>query len=106
MQMLWRGVQLQMQERTQSSGKRTPVPSRPETTKEDGNRRIDQKETSKLKRIAERQEANLKRMNKLKTDESKSQADSDVSAEDDTYSSNNEYVPVSVKTKPKPDRQS
>src|SRR6218665_3306023 len=67
---------------------------------------IDQKETSKLKRIAERQEANLKRMNKLKTDESKSQADSDVSAEDDTYSSNNEYVPVSVKTKPKPDRQS
>src|SRR6218665_3266569 len=47
---------------------------------------IDQKETSKLKRKAERQEANLKRMKKLKTDESKSQADSDVhvGGEDDT----------------------
>jgi len=48
---------------------------------------IDQKETSKLKRKAERQEANLKRMKKLKTDESKSQADSDVhvGGEDDTH---------------------
>src|SRR6218665_4227397 len=41
---------------------------------------IDQKETSKLKREAERQAANLKRMKKLKTDESKSQADSDIIA--------------------------
>src|SRR6218665_1646400 len=66
---------------------------------------IDQKERSKLKRKAERQEANLKRMKKLNTDESKSQADSDVSAKYDTHSSNDEYVPEPVKTKPEPDRQ-
>ena len=45
-------------------------------------------------------------MKKLKTDENKSQADSDVSAEDDTHSSNDEYVPEPVKAKPKSDRQS
>src|SRR6218665_927414 len=44
-------------------------------------------------------------MKKLNTDESKSEADSDVSAEYDTHSSNDEYVPEPVKTKPKPDRQ-
>src|SRR6218665_2401891 len=44
-------------------------------------------------------------MKKLNTDESKSQADSDVSAKYDTHSSNDEYVPEPVKTKPEPDRQ-
>ena len=48
---------------------------------------IDQKKTSKLKRKAERREANLKRMKKLKTNENKSQTDSNVNAEDDTHSS-------------------
>src|SRR6218665_1049049 len=67
---------------------------------------IDQKKTSKLKRKGERQEANLKRIKKLKTDERKSQADSNVNAEDDTHSSNNEYVSEPVKTKPNPDRRS
>jgi len=74
---------------------------------------IDQEETSKLKRKAERQKANLKRMRKRKTDgdASKSQADSCESTEYDTDSSDSatvdEYIldPESVKTKPKPDRQ-
>jgi hypothetical protein len=48
---------------------------------------IDQDETSKLKRKAERVQANLKRMKKQKTDESKGQADSAKSDEDDTDSS-------------------
>jgi hypothetical protein len=69
---------------------------------------IDKEETSKLKRKAERQQANLKRMKKQKTDQSQSKADS---SEDDTDSSDSstvdEYIPESVKrqkTKPKSDR--
>jgi len=72
----------------------------------------DQKETSKLKRKAEREEANLKRMKTQKTDESTSQAYSAKSAEDDTDSDTDtdsatvdEYIPESVKTTPKPERQ-
>ena len=48
---------------------------------------IDQEETSKLKRKAEREQANLKRMKKQKTDETKNQPDSAKSADDDTDSS-------------------
>jgi len=64
---------------------------------------IDQEETSKLKRIAEREEANLKRMKKQKTDESTSQGYSAKSAEDNTDSDIDidcaivdEYIPESV----------
>ena len=61
-----------------------------------------------MKRKTEREQANLKRMKKQKTDESKSQADSAKSAEDDTdlpdSATVDEYIPESVKTKPKPDR--
>jgi len=58
---------------------------------------IDQEATSKLKRKAERKQANLERMKKQKTDGSKCQADSTKRAEDDTDSSDNdtvdEYIP-------------
>ena len=74
---------------------------------------IDQEETLKLKRRAEIQEANLKRMKKQKTDgdATKGQADYAESTEYDTDSSDSvtvdEYIrdPESVMTKPKPDRQ-
>jgi len=66
----------------------------------------------KLKRKAEREEANLKRMKKQKTDESTSQAYSAKSAEDNTDSdididcaTVDEYIPESVKTTPKPERR-
>lgn len=70
---------------------------------------IDREETSKLKRKAEREEANLKLMKKQKTNES-IQAFSAKSAEDNTDSDTDtdtvdEYLPESVKTTPKPDRQ-
>jgi len=72
---------------------------------------IDQEEMSKLKRIAEREEANLKRMKKQKTDESTSQGYSAKSAENNTDSdidtdgaTVDEYIPESVKTTPKPER--
>ena len=68
---------------------------------------VDHKETSKLKRKAEGEEAKRRKMRK--TDESKSQADSSESAEDDTDSSDSATVdvcfPESVKTKPKPERE-
>jgi len=64
---------------------------------------IDQEEMSKLKRKAEREEANLKRMKNQKTHESTSQAYSAKSAEDNTYSdididcaTVDEYIPESV----------
>ena len=70
---------------------------------------IDQEEASTLKRKAEREEANLKRMKKQNTNESKGQANSAKSAKDDTDLSDSavvdEYIPESVKTKPKKDRQ-
>lgn len=70
---------------------------------------IDREETSKLKRKAEREEANLKLMKKQKTNES-IQAFSAKSSEDNTDSDTDtdtvdEYLPESVKTTPKPDRQ-
>jgi len=66
---------------------------------------IDQEETSKLKRKAEKKEANLKWVKKQKTDESTSQAYSAKSAKNDAESSTDadsaivdEYIPESVKT--------
>ena len=105
MQMLWNGIQLQIRERTQSSGKRTPVPSRPETTKEDDNRRDRSKGDVKIEEDSWKTRSQSQTNEEAqKTDKRKSQADSDVSAEEDTHSSNDEYVPEPVKTKPKPDR--
>jgi len=73
---------------------------------------IDQEETSKLKRKAQREEANLKRMKKQKADESTSRAYSAKSAEDNTDGDTDtdsatvdEHIPESVKTTPKPERQ-
>lgn len=75
---------------------------------------IDQEETSKLKRKAEREEANSKRIKKQKTDESTSQVRSAKSDEVDTDSdtdTNNDsvtvedYIPESLKTTRKLDRE-
>ena len=55
---------------------------------------VDQKETSKLKRKAEKEAANLKRMKKNKTDESKSQTDSAESSESEGDTDSSENVPV------------
>jgi len=70
---------------------------------------VDQEETSKLKRTAERKQASLNRIKKQKTNECKSLINSDKNVEDDTDSSDSatidDYIPKSLKTKPKPDRQ-